>query len=73
MPAIGGGTVLDKLPKKKRTASTKTIAEAEGDKELVLVRARIEMADDQSLHQHANQHHKQRTCDQATMNDPEWV
>ena len=38
-------------------------AETEGDEKLVLVGARIKIADDQPLHQHADQHHEQRAGD----------
>ena len=38
-------------------------AKAESDEKLVLVWARIKMADDQPLHQHPNEHHKERTRD----------
>ena len=65
MPANsgGGGTVFDRLPKKKRTSLDEDDAEAEGDQQLVLVRAVVEMADDQPLHQHADDHHEQRAGD----------
>ena len=48
--AGGAGTVFDWLEKKKRTISTKTIDEPERDQQLVLVRAAVEMADDDPLH-----------------------
>ena len=38
-------------------------AKAEGDEKLVLVGARIEIADDQPLRQHPDQHHEQRAGD----------
>ena len=52
MPASdgGGGTVFDRLPKTKRTSLDEDDAEAEGDEDLVLVRAAVEMPDDHALH-----------------------
>src|SRR6185437_4741896 len=40
-----------------------TDAEAEGDQKLILVRAVIEMADDDPLHQYADDHDEQRARD----------
>ena len=59
----GGGTSSDFDEKKRRTSSTKTDAEAEGDKKLILMRPAVEMADDDPLHQDADNHHKQRAGD----------
>ena len=36
-------------------------AEPEGDEQLVLVRPRVEMADDHALHHHADQHDEKRS------------
>lgn len=59
----GGGTVLDRLPKQKRTQLDQHDAQAEGHQQLVLRRARVEVADDDALGHHAHQHHEQRAGD----------
>ena len=57
MPANngGGGTICDWLPKTKRTISTKHDAKAERDQQLVFMRPAVEMADDDALHQDADE------------------
>ena len=61
--AAAPAPVCDRLPKKKRTISTKHDAEAEGDQKLILVRPAVEVADDDPLHHHADDHHEQRAGD----------
>jgi hypothetical protein len=54
---------LERLPKKKRTAFDEDDAEPERDQKLVLVRTVIEVADDDTLRHHANDHDEDRSGD----------
>ena len=59
----GGGTVSDRLPKPRRTSFDDDDADAEGDQELILRRAAVEVADDHQLDEAADHHQEQRAGD----------
>ena len=56
----GGGTSFECAGKEQAHQLDEADAEPEGDKELILMRTVIEVADDDALHHHAQHHHEQR-------------
>ena len=69
--AAAAAPVFDRLPKTSAPVSTKHDAEPEGDQKLVLVRAAVEMADDDALHHHADDAAGTASpAITATMNEP---